>query len=123
RRTLWTHNFLAFVFFKIFSVFPVAGVPHSPHLSRRSPDPVCQVRTGSNRSGYKRANLARRVTSKERIERLHKLVRRGGGDAGRSRCPDRAIQIAIRSSNLTVTLNFPVNQPRTGQWAETGDQR
>src|SRR6266404_9970593 len=123
RRTFWSHNFLAFIFFKIFSVFAVTGVPHSPRRVRRSSDPVCQIRTGSYRSGNKRANLARRITNKHRIESLHKLLGRGGGDAGRSRCSNRAIQIAIRGHNLTLTLNCLLNQSRTGQWAKTADQR
>ncbi len=118
RRTLWKRNFLALIFFKVFSVFPVAPHPHWPRRRRSSCDPVCKIGTRSYRSGYKRANLARRVTHKDRVEPLHKLVGGGGGNAGRSRCSDRAIQITIRGRNLTLTLNCLLNQRL--HWA-TGD--
>ena len=96
---------------------------HWLHPPRRSLDPVCKIRTGSHRSGYKRATLARRVTNEERIKCCHKLVRRGALDAGCSRCSDRAIQIAIRGRNLMLTLNFLVNQTRTGQCAKVSNKR
>src|SRR5207237_1033371 len=70
--TLRSRNFLAFIFFKIFSIFRVT--PNWPHPCRRSSNPVCKIRTRHHRSGYKRVNLARGVTNKKRIERLHKLV-------------------------------------------------
>ena len=117
-------NFLAFVLiiFIIFSVFPVVA-PRWQHSPGRSLDPVCKIRTGSHRSGYKRATLARRVTNEERTKCCHKLVRRGALDAGRSRCSDRLVQIAIRGRNLMLTLNFLLNQPRTGQWPKVSNKR
>src|SRR4029077_17881639 len=118
RRTrFWNRNFLAFVIFIIFSVFPVVA-PRRVHPPGHSLDPACKIRTSSYRSGYKRVTLARRVTNKERTKCCHKLVRRGGFDAGRPRCSDRLVQIAIRGRNLMLTLNFLLNQPRAGQLAK-----
>src|SRR5215208_2001308 len=119
----WLRNFLPLVLFKIFCVFAVVPHSHWLYLPGRSLDPVCKIRTGSHRSGYKRAPLTRRIPYKERSKCCHKLVRRSALDVGCSRCSDRLIQIAIRGGNLMLTLNFFLNQRRTWQRAKVSDKR
>src|SRR5436305_1216666 len=104
-------DFFAFVLLIVFGIFSVFAVvaPCWLYPSARSCDPVCKIRTRSHRSGYKHLPLARRVTNKKRTECCHELVRRSTLDAGRSRCSNRAIKIAIRRRNLMLTLDLFLN--------------